>query len=332
MARSGPGLVVVFGGSGFVGTQAVRALARRGWRVRVAVRRPHHAIDLKPMGDVGQIQIVRCDVRRDADVEAALRGADAVINLVGVLYETGSADFQTMHVEAAERIAKAAAADGVTRLVQVSAIGADENAEGAYGRSKGQGEAAVRAAIPGAVILRPSIVFGAGDGFLNRFGQMATMAPALPLIGGGHTRFQPVYVGDLAEAIARATTDAGTEGRTYELGGPAVWTFRQILELILRETNRNRFLAPLPFPIARILGGFAELTARIGIAPALTRDQVVMLQSDNVVADGALGLNDLGIEPTGLEAIAPSYLWRYRDGGQFAERTPEALNETPLPA
>ncbi len=322
MARSSPGLVVVFGGSGFVGTQAVRALTRRGWRVRVAVRRPQRAIDIMPMGDVGQIQLLRCDVRRDADVEAALRNANAVINLVGVLHETGSADFQTMHVEAAERIARAAASAGITRFVQISAIGADEKAEGAYGRSKGRGEAAVRAAMPGAVILRPSIVFGADDNFLNRFGQMAAGLPALPLIGGGETRFQPVYVGDLAEAIARATSKAEVEGKAFELGGPAIWTFREILELILRETNRHPFLIPLPFPVARILGLLAELPARIGLAPALTRDQVVMLQSDNIVGQDALALADLDIEPTGLEAIAPSYLWRYRAGGQFAERVP----------
>lgn len=325
MAFSGPGLAVVFGGSGFVGTQVVRALARRGWRVRVAVRRPHHAIDLKPMGDVGQIQIVRCDVRRDADVESALRGADAVINLVGVLYETPAADFETMHVEAPARIARAAAADGVSRFVQVSAIGAAEDAPGAYGRSKAAGEAAVRAAIPGAVILRPSIVFGAGDDFLNRFAQMAQTAPALPLIGGGETRFQPVFVGDVAEAVGHAATDAGVEGRTFELGGPAVWTFKDILRLILRETNREqRLLAPIPFRIAELIGSAAQLTATFGIAPVLTRDQVLMLKEDNVVAADALTLADLGVEPTGLEAIAPSYLWRYRAGGQFAERTPEA--------
>ena len=326
MAFSGPGLAVVFGGSGFVGTQVVRALAKRGWRVRVAVRRPHHAIDLKPMGDVGQVQIVRCDVRRDADVESALRGADAVINLVGKLYETPGAEFEVMHVEAPARIARAAAADGVSRFVQISAIGAAADAPGAYGRSKAAGEAAVRAAIPGAVILRPSIVFGAGDDFLNRFARMAQTAPALPLIGGGETRFQPIFVGDLAEAIARATTDQGVEGKIYELGGPAVWTFKDILRLILRETNREyRLLAPIPFRIAELIGSAAGLTTSFGIAPVLTRDQVLMLTRDTVVAGNALTLADLGVEPTGLEAIAPSYLWRYRAGGQFAERTPEAV-------
>jgi uncharacterized protein YbjT (DUF2867 family) len=314
-------LVTLFGGSGFIGTQTVRALTKRGWRVRVAVRRPHHAHDLKPLGDVGQIQIVRCDIRRPADVEAALRGADAAVNMVGVLYESGAANFQALHVEGARNIAEACRDNGVTRLVQMSAIGADANGRAQYARSKGEGEAIARALVPGAVILRPSIVFGAGDGFLNRFAALAVMAPALPLIGGGETRFQPVYVADVAEAIARAVSATGMEGRTFELGGPATYSFKDILQLILRETNRDRLLAPLPFPLARAVGSVAQLTALVGIAPMLTRDQVVMLETDNVVSSDAEGLAALGIEPSGLEAIAPSYLWRYRRGGQFAERS-----------
>ena len=326
MSAFSPGLVTVFGGSGFVGTQAVRALAKAGWRVRVAVRAPNASYDLRPLGDVGQILPVRCDINSAADVAAALKGANAAINLVGILYESGKRTFQSMHVDAARTIAEACVAAGVERLVQVSAIGADANSASDYARTKAGGEAAVRAAKPDAVILRPSIVFGPGDSFLNRFGQMATVAPALPLIGNGTTKFQPVYVGDVAEAIARATTRADAAGRTFELGGPAVWSFGEILKYILRETGRDRALAPLPFFAAKIVGSLAQLSTLVGIAPVLTKDQVILLESDNVVAPGAEGLAALGIEPTGLEAIAPSYLWRYRKGGQFAAGpAPETL-------
>lgn len=318
MSEVAPGLVTVFGGSGFVGSQLVRALAKRGWRVRVAVRRPDRAWDLKPQGDVGQIQLVRCDATRPADVEAALTGADAAINLIGILYESGQRTFRALHVDASRNIAEACAAAGVGRLVQVSAIGANPEGASAYAMSKGQAEMAVRAVKPDAVVIRPSIVFGAGDDFLNRFAAMASMVPALPLIGGGQTRFQPVYVADVAEAIARATVLPSAAGRTFELGGPAVMTFEDILKLILRETRRRGVLIPLPFFVAREIGSLAQLTAAVGIAPFLTRDQVISLQDDNVVADGAEGLAALGIEPTGIEAIAPSYLWRYRRGGQFA--------------
>lgn len=317
--ETAPGLAVVFGGSGFVGGQVVRALARRGWRVRIAVRKPHLAQDLRMQGDVGQILPVRCDVTRPEDVDAALAGADLAVNLVGALYESPWTRFQALHVDAAAAIARACARIGA-RLVHVSAIGADAASGSAYARTKAEGEAAVRAALPGAVVVRPSIVFGDGDGFLNRFARMAAVAPALPLIGWGRTRFQPVYVGDLAEAIARAATRPSAQGRTFELGGPSIYTFEDVLKLILRETNRSRLLAPLPFPVARIIGSLAQMTALVGIAPPLTRDQVVMLQTDNVVAEGAEGLDALGITPTGLEAIAPAYLWRYRRGGQYAEK------------
>lgn len=320
MAQFGPRLVTVFGGSGFIGSQAVRALARRGWRVRVAVRKPTTANELQPLGDVGQIQLMRCDIGNPQDVSRAVAGADAVVNLVGVLFENGKRSFDAMHVDAARSAAEAAKAAGVTRFVQMSAIGADEDSPAAYGRSKAGGEAAVRAVYPDAVILRPSIVFGAGDDFLNRFASMASLAPALPLIGGGQTRFQPVYVGDVAEAIARAVVEPAAAGRTFELGGPAVLTFEEVLKLILRETNRTRGLIPLPFPVARAMGSAMQMTALFGIAPPLTRDQVLMLERDNVVADGAEGLAELGLQATGLEAIAPSYLWRYRKGGQFAEK------------
>lgn len=319
MNEVAPGLVTVFGGSGFVGSQLVQALAKRGWRVRIACRRPDRAWKLQTSGTVGQFQAVRCDVTRPADVGAALRGADAAINLVGILYETGRRSFQSLHVDASRNIAEACAAAGVSRLVQVSAIGASAQSGSDYARSKAAAEQAVREVRPDTVVIRPSIVFGAGDDFLNRFAALASIAPALPLIGGGQTRFQPVYVGDVAEAITRATVLSEAAGRTFELGGPAVMTFEDVLKLIRRETYRRFALIPLPFFAARAIGSMAQLSTLVGIAPVLTRDQVVLLQSDNVVADGTEGLAALGIEPTGIEAIAPTYLWRYRRGGQFAE-------------
>lgn len=319
MADFGPGLITVFGGSGFIGAQVVRALAKRGWRVRVAVRKPALAYDLRPLGDVGQIQPLLCDITKPADVAAALKGADAAINLVGILFEGAGRKFEASHVEGAVNVAQAAKAAGVKRLVHMSALGADVNGKAAYARTKGQAEIAVRDAFPGAVVIRPSVVFGAGDNFLNKFAAMATFSPALPLIGGGQTKFQPVYVGDVAEAIARAAEAPQAEGQTFELGGPAVWTFEDILKFITRETKRTPFLVPLPFPIARMIGSLAQIPAAIGLTPALTKDQVLLLEGDNVVSPGAAGLAELGVEPTGLEAIAPSYLWRYRVGGQYAE-------------
>lgn len=321
MADLAPGVVTLFGGSGFIGSQAVRALARRGWRIRVAVRNPVLAIEIQPLGDPGQIQFMRCDITNPADVAQAVRGADAVVNLVGVLHDAGGKrGFDAVHTEAAKTIAEAAKAAGVERVVQISAIGADAASPSAYGRTKAQAEAAVRAVYPDAVILRPSLVFGAGDSFLNRFAAMATMAPALPLIGGGETRFQPVYVGDVAEAIARGVTRADAAGRTYELGGPSLYTFREVLELVRRETGRDRMLVSVPFIVAKPLGSLLQLSRFVGLTPPLTRDQVLMLEKDNVVAADAFGLSDLGIDhPAGMAAIAPSYLWRYRVGGQFAE-------------
>ncbi|MBI2262205.1 MAG: complex I NDUFA9 subunit family protein [Caulobacterales bacterium] len=320
MSEAAPGLITVFGGSGFVGSQVVQDLARRGWRIRVAVRRPDRAYKLQTSGHVGQIQAVRCDATDPAQVEAALAGADAAINLIGVLYEAGGRSFQALHVDAARNIATGCAAAGVDRLVHISAVGANPESGSRYACTKAAGEMAVREAKPDAVIIRPSIMFGAGDSFLNRFAAMASMSPALPLIGGGKTRFQPVYVGDVAEAIARAVERSDAAGRTFELGGPEIMTFEEVLKLILRETRRRDGLIPLPFFVARAIGSLAQLTTLVGIAPALTRDQVVLLEADNVVADGAEGLAALGIEPTGIEAIAPSYLWRYRRGGQFSER------------
>ena len=319
MSEVAPGLITVFGGSGFVGSQLVHALARRGWRVRVACRRPDRAWKLQTSGSAGQIQAVRCDATHPDEVAAALAGADAAINLIGILFESGRRSFHALHVDAARNIAEACAAANVDRLVHISAIGANPESASDYARTKAEAEMAVREVKPNAVIIRPSIVFGAGDDFLNRFARMAQFAPALPLIGGGHTRFQPVYVADVAEAIARAATLPQAAGRTFELGGPAVMTFGDVLRLVRRETYRRNALVPLPFFLARIIGSLAQLTAFVGIPPVLTRDQVVLLENDNVVAPGAEGLAELGVEPTGIEAIAPSYLWRYRRGGQFAE-------------
>lgn len=321
MSEVAPGLVTVFGGSGFVGSQLVRALARRGWRVRVACRRPDRAWKLQTSGSVGQIQAVRCDANNADDVASALHGADAAVNLIGILYESGRRSFHVLHVEASRNIAEAVAAAGINRLVQISAIGADPESESDYALSKAAAEMAVRKVKPDAVVIRPSIIFGAGDDFLNRFARMAQFSPFLPLIGGGKTRFQPVYIADVAEAIARATVMPEAAGRTFELGGPAVMTFGEMLKLILRETYRSNGLIPLPFFAARAIGSMAQLTAMVGIPPVLTRDQVVLLEKDNVVADGAEGLAELGVQPTGIEAIAPSYLWRYRRGGRFAEAT-----------
>ena len=319
MARPGSSLVTVFGGSGFVGAQTVRALARAGWRVRVAVRNPTLAFELRPQGDVGQIQLVACDVTDDAQVAAALDGADAAINLVGVLYETPWKRFATMHAEPPARIAQACARLGITRFVQVSALGADAGSPSEYARTKAQGEAAARVALPSTTVVRPSVVFGRGDQFLNRFAAMTQIAPALPLPGGGETRFQPVYVGDVAQAILRCVTDPATAGQTYELGGPEVLTFREILQRILDETLRKRALVPLPWPVASLIGTLAAPLGWFGLNPPLTSDQVELLKRDNVVSDGAPGLEALGVTPTGMEAVAPSYLWRYRRGGQFAE-------------
>lgn len=319
MAELAPGLVTIFGGSGFVGAQVARAMARRGWRVRIAVRRPALAHELRMAGDVGQVQLTRCDINKKEEVAEALIGADVAINLVGILAETGRRKFDALHVEGSYNIAEAAAAAGVKQLVQMSAIGADADSKADYARTKGEAEIVVRQLFPQAVIVRPSIIFGMEDNFLNRFAAMATRSPFLPLIGGGETRIQPVSVGDVAEAVAVAATRTDAAGETYELGGPAVWTMKELMAYILRETGRDRFLLPLPFPVARMIGAIAQIPATIGLNPVLTVDQVNMLETDNVVAEGAKGLADLGIEPTGVQAVAKGYLWRYRVGGQYAE-------------
>lgn len=317
------GLVTVFGGSGFVGAQVVRALARPGSgsggpRIRVAVRNVGRGYKLRMLGDVGQIEIVQANIRNPASIARALEGAEAVVNLPGVLYETGRQRFQAVHAMGARNVAQAAAKAGITTFIQMSALGADADGASKYARSKAEGEAAVRELIPTATIVRPSIVFGPEDDFFNRFGFMASVSPALPLVGGGVTRFQPVFVGDVAQAIARCVSDPATRGQTYELGGPAVYSFRDLLQLVLRETGRNRLLVPLPFPVAGVIGRVAQLSAGL-FPPILTVDQVELLKSDNVVSGQAPGLADLGVQATAVEAIVPTYLYRFRKGGQFAE-------------
>jgi NADH dehydrogenase len=317
-------LVTVFGGSGFVGAQAVRQLARAGWRIRVAVRNPNLAYRMRMLGDVGQIDLVQANIRNRASVQRALEGATAAANLVGVLYESGRQGFQAIHAMGAKTIAEAAREQGVTRLVQVSALGADANSSSKYARTKAEGELAARAVFADAVVVRPSIVFGQDDHFFNRFAAMASVSPALPLIGGGKTRFQPVFVGDVGKALAMATTASDAAGQTYELGGPAVFGFRELMELVLAETGRRRVLLPVPFPVAGLLGAAGDLVAGL-IPPPVTSDQVELLKTDNVASGNYPGLRELGITPTTLEAILPTYLYRYRKGGQYADQEERAL-------
>ena len=308
--------LTVFGGSGFIGRHLVRRLAARGDVVRVAVRDPVAAAFLKPMGDVGQIVPMRVDIRDAGAVAEAVTGADAVVNLVGILAEGGHQRFEAIQAQGAERIAAAARAAGAGRFVHVSAIGADPGSPSAYARSKAAGEAGVRRHYPDAPILRPSVVFGPEDDFFNRFARLALFAPALPLIGGGATKLQPVYVGDVAAAIVAALGDPAASGKTFELGGPRVLTMREAMEFVLIETRRRRALVNLPFGVARILATVLERLP----APQLTRDQVELLRRDNVVSEGAPGLRSLGIEPTPIEAVVPLYPEAYRRGGRFAPR------------
>ncbi len=310
-------LVTVFGGSGFVGRHLVRALARQGWRVRVAVRRPDLAGHLQPLGIVGQIQPVQANLRYRASVEHAMAGADAVVNLVGIMAESGRQTFGAVQAVGARTIADAAAKAGISNVVQMSAIGADKDSASDYAASKGYGEEAVLKAVPSAVVLRPSVIFGPEDTFFNRFAAMARMSPALPLIGGGATRFQPVYADDVAAAVVAVLAGKAQPGTIYELGGPEVSSFRQLLEYILKETGRTRFPVNLPFWSARWLASVLQILP----GSLLTVDQVNLLEQDNVVSDAAKAegrtLEALGITPTAYESVVPSYLYRFREHGQF---------------
>jgi uncharacterized protein YbjT (DUF2867 family) len=320
MASNLDTLVTVFGGSGFLGRNVVRALCKRDYRIRVAVRRPELAGHLQPLGKVGQIHAVQANLRYPASIEAAMRESHVAINLVGILAEGGPQTFDAVQAAGAGAVAKAAAAIGA-RMVHVSAIGADENSQSRYARSKAAGEKAVLAAVPSATILRPSVVFGPEDEFTNRFAALARISPALPLIGGGATKLQPVYVGDVANAVADAVEGKTKAGATYELGGPEVLTMREIMEIILSTIERHRMLVSLPFGLAKL----QALLLQFAPGPLkLTPDQVELLRSDNVVSETAktahLTLEGLGIMPDSLEAIAPQYLWRFRKAGQFANK------------
>lgn len=298
----------VYGGSGFIGRYVVSELAKAGARVRVAVRRPDRALFLKPLGDVGQITPVQVNVRDDASVARAAEGADVAINLTGVLFSRGRQSFDAVHREGAARIARAARDAGVDRLIHFSALGADPASQSAYARSKAAGEAAVREVFPTATIVRPGILAGPEDEFFNRFAVLARLLPVLPLFGGGGTRFQPICVGDLAEAVLAIASRPECAGKIYELAGPRVYTLKELLEILLAEIGRRRLLVPVPFAIAKLQALVFELLP----IPPLTRDQVTMLQSDNVASGELPGLAELGIQPTAIETILPTYLGRYR--------------------
>jgi uncharacterized protein YbjT (DUF2867 family) len=318
-------LVTVFGGSGFLGRHVVRALARSGYRIRVAVRRPEFAGHLQPLGCVGQIHAVQANLRHQGSVAAAARDADAIINLVGILFERGRQKFDAVHALGAQAVALAAAATGA-RLVHVSAIGADGRSPSHYARSKAAGEQHVLAAVPSAVIVRPSILFGPEDAFFNKFAAIATISPALPLIGGGHTLFQPAFAGDVAAAIVSAMEGRARAGQIYELGGPEVRSFRELMVFVLDTIERRRLLVPIPFAIARMQASVLQWMP----TPLLTPDQVELLRADNIVSEAAKReartIDQLGIDPVAMESVVPSYLWRFRKRGQF--QTTEDTRQT----
>ena len=325
LVRSGR-IVTVFGGSGFLGRHVVRALARDGWRIRVASRRPDLAFHLQPSGKVGQIHAVQANLRYPASVAAAVRGSDAVVNLVGILTESGRQNFDALQGFGARLVARAAKEAGVANFVHVSALGADPDSPSAYARSKGAGEQGVREFQPNAAIVRPSVLFGPEDTFFNRFATIARYSPVLPLIGGGETKFQPVFVGDVAQAVAKLLNGQGQAGAVYEAGGPEVKSFRDLMTFICEAIGRKRILLPVPFAAANWMALGTEIanTVSLGLYPAellTTRDQVELLKSDNVVSATAVAekrtLEGLGIAPDSIEAIVPSYLYRFRKTGQF---------------
>lgn len=322
MARNNAAtLVTVIGGTGFLGRQIVRRLAKEGYRIRVTTRAPSRAYDMKPLGDVGQIAVVKADIRNEGDVAAAVAGAKIVINTVGILRPSGGRSFDAMHNEGAAIVARCAAKAGAERLIHISSIGADPKARASYSRTKGEGEAQVREAFPTATILRPSVMFGPGDGFFNMFANAIRFAKvAFPVFGGGKTKFQPVFVGDVAEALANALVDERARGRTYELGGPSVYSMKELLTFISATIERKRGFYSIPFFLTEFA---AALTGWLPFAP-LTLDQARLLRKDNVVKAGpdaaSVGtLADLCVQPTSVEAVVPSYLYAYRATGQYAE-------------
>lgn len=321
-------LVTIYGGSGFVGRYIARRMALDGWRVRVAVRRPNEALFVKPYGVPGQVEPVLCNIRDEASVRAAMQGADAVVNCVGILSESGKNRFEAVQAEGAGRVARVAAELGVRHLVQLSAIGADAGSDSDYARTKAAGEAAVLGAFPSAVILRPSIIFGQEDQFFNRFAAMARLGPILPVVGA-ETRFQPVYVDDVARAAVMGAEGSAPAG-IYELGGPDVMSFRQLMHKMLEVIQRRRAVVNVPFFVARIMATVLDAVQAVSLGlirnGVLTRDQVRNLARDNVVAEGAKGLAALGIDPTPMDAVLPEYLWRYRTAGQFAAIKDSARN------
>jgi len=310
-------VITVFGGTGFLGRHIIWQLAKTGATIRVATRNPHRAYFLRPAGSVGQIVPVGCDINNEKSVATVMQGADFAVNLVGILNEKGRSTFKRVHVEAAERIAQQAKFANVQLLVHFSALGTSANAPSAYGRSKAAGEDAVIHAFSRSVVLRPSVVFGPEDDFFNKFASMARKSPALPLIGGGKTKFQPVYVGDIARAVLNIIADPDTskyDGHIFELAGPATYSFRQLLQTMTGVTKQDVALVSLPVPVAKLMGVFGALLPK----PPLTVDQVRVLASDNIAGEGSAGLKALGVEPTGLESILPSYLSQYWPGGRFA--------------
>ncbi|GHG83259.1 complex I NDUFA9 subunit family protein [Pseudodonghicola xiamenensis] len=324
-------LVTIYGGSGFVGRYITQRMAKAGWRVRVAVRRPNEALFVKPYGAVGQVEPVACNVRDDASVAAAMQGADAVINCVGILAKAGKNTFDSIHVAGAERIARLAAQQGIARMVHISAIGADTGASSEYLRTKGAGEEAVLRHLPDATILRPSVIFGPEDNFFNRFGAMTRKGPFLPLVGA-ETKFQPVYVDDVAHAAELAATGAAASG-VYELGGAKVASLRELMGLLLDEVYRRRIVIGLPFWVGGLIALAGDIVQGVTLGllsnKVLTRDQLRSLKTDSVVSEGAKGFADLGIEPANLETVLPEYVWRFRPTGQYDDITRSARQLRP---
>ena len=321
-------MVTIYGGSGFVGRYIARRMASEGWRVRVAVRRPNEAMFVRPYGVVGQVEPILCNIRDDASVAAAMRGADAVVNCVGVLNELGKNEFDAVQAEGAERVARLAAQQGIARMVHISAIGADAGSDSEYSRTKAMGEAGVLQHMPDAVILRPSVIFGTEDQFFNRFAAMTRMGPLLPLVGAD-SRFQPVFVDDVAQAAVQSVLGQAAAG-TYELGGPEVKSFRALMQQMLDVIYRHRVIVGLPFWVGKIMAGVLDIVKFVSFQlfpnHILTKDQLKNLRRDNVVSEGAKGFADLGIEPAALESVLPEYLWKFRPSGQYDDIQNSAQN------